>query len=105
MTHEQFKDICLKEFPLIEGMVKKVKALGVDYVSCDVYADGSVNFQIHEKDDKAFHTAWHQSNMAQGELQIVEYDGQGISEWKPACFYDHAIDNDPDATEDDLPFC
>lgn len=105
MTHEQFKDICLKEFPLIEGMVKKVKELGVDYVSCDVYADGSVNFQIHEKDDKAFHTAWHHAGMKQGELQIVEYDGQGGSEWKPRCFYDHAVDNDPDATEDDLPFC
>jgi len=101
MTHEQFKDICLKEFPLIEGMVKKVKELGVDYVSCDVYADGSVNFQIHEKDDKAFHTAWHHANMK----QIVEYDGRGGSEWKPRCFYDHAIDNDPDSTEDDLPFC
>ena len=105
MTHKEFKDICLKEFPLIEGMVKTIKALGVDYVSCDVYADGSVNFQIHEKDDRSFRTAWHHANMKQGELQIVEYDGQGNSEWKPRCFYDHAIDNDPDTTEDDLPFC
>lgn len=105
MTHEQFKDICLKEFPLIEGMVRKVGELGVDYVSCNVYADGSVNFQIHEASDRSFHTAWHQPSMAQGEMQIVEYDGQGKAEWKPRYFYDHVIDNDPDSTEDDLPFC
>jgi len=105
MTHEQFKDICLKEFPLIEGMVKTVKALGVDYVSCDVYADGSVYFQIHEKDDKAFHTAWHHANMKQGKLQIVEYDGQGKAEWKPICFYETIPEADPDSAEDDLPFC
>ena len=105
MTHEQFKDICLKEFPLMEGMVKTVKALGVDHVACTVHANGTLNFQIHEASDRSFHTAWHQLSMAQGEMQIVEYDGQGKAEWKPRCFYDHAIDNDPDSTEDDLPFC
>ena len=40
MTHEEFKEICLREYPKIEGMVKMVKALGVEKVSCDVYADG-----------------------------------------------------------------
>ena len=105
MTHEQFKDICLDEFPFIESMVKKVKELGVRYIRCDVHADGTLDFQVHEADNRAFHTAWHHAGMKQGELQIVEYDGQGKAEWKPRCFYDHVIDNDPDTTEDDLPFC
>ena len=54
MTHEGFKAICLREYPKIEGMVKTVKALGVDYVTCSVYADGHINFDVHEKKDKSF---------------------------------------------------
>ena len=29
MTHEEFKAVCLQEFPKIEGMVKTVKALSL----------------------------------------------------------------------------
>ena len=48
MTHEEFKTICLKEFPKIESMVKTVKALGAQRVSCSVYADGFIDFTISE---------------------------------------------------------
>ena len=106
MTHEQFKDICLKEFPLIEGMVKKVKALDIDHVSCSVYADGTIHFDVYEKDCETSHMAYHHNRMEKpNEIQIVEFDKDSKPEWKPRCFYDHVIDNDPDATEDDLPFC
>ena len=104
MTNKEFEEICLKEFPLIERMVKTVKALGVEYVHCDVYADGTINLNIHETDGKVFHTAWHHSGMEPGETQIVEYDGEGGSEWKPICFYETIPEADPDTTEDDLPF-
>ena len=50
MTHEEFKKICLREYAKIERMVKTVKALNVDNVSCDVYADGRISFYIREKD-------------------------------------------------------
>jgi hypothetical protein len=103
MTHEEFKAICLREYPKIEGMVKTVKALGIDYVSCSVYADGHINFDIHEKDSPAFHTSWHCAGPKDGELRITEYDEDHKSWWAPKCYYDHAIDNDPDGVEDDIP--
>ena len=101
MTHEEFKEICLREYPKIEGMVKTVKALGVEYVSCDVYADGHINFDIHEKKDASFHTSWHCAGTHDGELQIVGYDKDYKSLWAPKCYYDHAIDDD--GVEDDVP--
>ena len=33
MTHEEFKAVCLREFPKIESMVKTVKALGAQRVT------------------------------------------------------------------------
>ena len=99
MTHEEFKEICLREYPKIEGMVKTVKALGVEHVSCDVYADGHISFGIHEKDK--WHTSWHGSKSRDGELHIVEYDKDHKAWWPPKCYYDHAIDND--GIEDDIP--
>ena len=105
MTHEEFKDICLKEFPLIEGMVKTVKALGIDHVSCSVYADGTIHFDVHEKDHETFHTAYHTKQMGKSNgIQIVEFDKDGIAEWKPKCHYETIPEADPDTTEDDLPF-
>ena len=101
MTHEEFKEICLREYPKIEGMVKTVKALGVEYVSCDVYADGHINFDIHEKKDASFHTSWHCAGPHDGELNITEYDKDYNALWAPKCYYDHAIDND--GVEDDIP--
>ena len=101
MTHEEFKAICLREYPKIEGMVKTVKALGVDYVSCDVNANGMINFDIHEKKDMSFHTSWHGSMPKDGNLYIVEYDDDHKSWWAPKCYYNHAIDDD--GVEDDIP--
>ena len=100
MTHEEFKAVCLREFPKIESMVKTVKALNVEKVSCDVYAGGHINFDIREK-DKSSHTSWHCAIDKDGELQIVEYDKAYNSWWAPKCYYDHAIDND--GVEDDIP--
>jgi hypothetical protein len=100
MTHEEFKEICLREYPKIEDMVKMVKALNVEKVSCDVYADGHIDFDISEK-DKSSHTSWHSKKVKDGELQIVEYDKDYKSWWAPKCYYDHAIDND--GVEDDIP--
>ena len=100
MTHEEFKEICLREYPKIEGMVKTVKELGVEYVSCNVYANGMINFDIHEK-GKPYHTSWHGSTVKDGELRIVEYDKDHKAWWAPKCHYDHAIDDD--GVEDDIP--
>ena len=100
MTHEEFKKICLREYAKIERMVKMVKALGVEKVSCDVYADGYINFDIREK-DKSSHTSWHGKKGKDGELQIVEYNKDYKSLWAPKCYYDHAIDDD--SVEDDIP--
>ena len=101
MTHEEFKEICLREYPKIESMVKTVKALDVEYVSCNVYADGHINFDIHEKKDASFHTSWHCAGPHDGELMITEYDKDHKSWWAPKCYYDHAIDDD--GVEDDIP--
>lgn len=101
MTHEEFKAICLREYPKIEGMVKTVKALGVDYVSCNVHSNGMINFDIHEKKDRSFHTSWHGSKPKDGNLYIVEYDDDHKSWWAPKCYYDHAIDDG--GIEDDIP--
>jgi len=100
MTYEEFKEICLREYPKIEGMVKTVKALNVEKVSCDVYADGHINFDVLEK-DKSSHTSWHGKKVKNGELQIVEYDKAYNSWWASKCYYDHAIDDD--SVEDDIP--
>ena len=100
MTHEEFKAVCLREFPKIESMVKTVKALNVEKVSCDVYAGGHINFDIREK-DKSSHTSWHCSSDEDGELQIVEYDKDYESWWAPKYYYDHVIDDD--GVEDDIP--
>ena len=72
MTHKEFKDICLKEFPLIEGMVKTVKALGVKRVSCYVWEDGYISFDISTQDN--FFTAYHASSAEKGSLNITAYD-------------------------------
>ena len=101
MTHEEFKEICLREYPKIEGMVKTVKALGVEHVSCDVYADGHIHFNICEKKNTSFHTSWHGAVDKDGVLHIVEYDKDHKAWWYPKCYYDHAIDND--GVEDDIP--
>ena len=93
MTHEEFKEICLREYPQIEGMVKTVKALNVEKVSCDVYADGHINFDIREK-DRSFHTSWRCASDKDGKLQIVEYDKDYNALWAPKCYCDHAIDDD-----------
>ena len=100
MKHEEFKEICLREYPKIEGMVKTVKALGVDYVSCNVHSNGMINFDIREK-DRSSHTSWHCASDKDGELQIVEYDKDYNALWAPKCYYDHAIDDD--GVEDDIP--
>ena len=100
MTHEEFKEICLREYPKIEGMVKTVKALGVDYVSCNVHSNGMINFDIREK-DRSSHTSWHCASDKDGELQIVEYDKDYNALWAPKCYYDHAINDD--GVEDDIP--
>lgn len=105
MTHEEFKDICLKEFPLIEGMVKTVQALDIDHVSCSVYADGTIHFDVHEKDRETFHTAYHNKHMDNPMgIQIVEFGKDDNVEWKPKCHYGTVPETDPDTTEDDLPF-
>ena len=49
MTHEEFKAICLREYPKIEGMVKTVKALGVDYVSSGALTHSSPIMDISLK--------------------------------------------------------
>lgn len=94
MTHEEFKAICLTEYPKIEAMVKTVKALGVHKVSCDVYADGHINFDIAEVPAQPKHASYHNSGDDIGRLQIIEWNDEGNAEWKPVCYYDHAIDND-----------
>ena len=101
MTHEEFKEICLREYPKIEGMVKTVKALNVEKVSCDVYADGHINFDIKEKKDPSFHSSWHGTKAKDGEIQIIEFNKNHNAWWAPKCYYDHAIDND--GVEDDIP--
>ena len=93
MTHEEFKKICLREYAKIEGMIKTVKALNVDKVSCEVYVDGHINFDIREKDGSS-HTSWHCASDKDGELQIVEYDKDCSALWAPKYYYDHAIDDD-----------
>lgn len=111
MTHEEFKDICLKEFPLIEGMVKTVKALGTRKVSCDVWEDGHISFYISTQDN--FFTAYHASTAQKGSLSITAYDiKRGLegsidfenAKYLPECFYETIPEADPDTTEDDLPF-
>jgi hypothetical protein len=111
MTHEEFKDICLKEFPLIEGMVKTVKALGAKKVSCDVWEDGHITFDITTQDN--FFTAYHASTAEKGSLNITTYDikrdlERGLhfenAKYLPECFYETIPEADPDTTEDDLPF-
>ena len=111
MTHEEFKDICLKEFPLIEGMVKTVKALGARRVSCDVWEDGYISFGISTQDN--FFNAYHSSTAKKGSLNITAYDIKKDPErgphfenakYLPECFYETAPEADPDAAEDDLPF-
>jgi hypothetical protein len=106
MTHEEFKAVCMKEFPLIEGMVKTVKALGAQRVTCSVCADGFIDFVISEGNTKAYHNAYHIDDSEAGWLQIVEYDENRNAEWMPKCFYDHSIDNDvpDDGVEENLPF-
>ena len=111
MTHEEFKDICLKEFPLIEGMVKTVKALGARKVSCDVWEDGHITFDAITQDK--FFTAFHSGKSEKGSLNITAYDvvkdPGGRSHFEnakqlPECFYETIPEADPDTTEDDLPF-
>ena len=111
MTHEEFKDICLKEFPLIEGMVKTVKALGIRKVSCDVWEDGHIHFDISTQDN--LFIAYHASTAEKGSLSITAYgikrDLGGNIDFKnakylPECFYETIPEADPDTTEDDLPF-
>ena len=106
MTREEFKEICLKEFPKIESMGKTVKALGAQRVSCSVYADGFIDFTISEGNTKPYHNAYHTGDSEAGWLQIVEYDENRNAEWMPKCFYDHSIDNDApdDGVEENLPF-
>lgn len=101
MTYEEFKEICLSEYPKIEQMVKTVKALGLHKVSCTVWADGHIHFDASESGEARF-VSYHSSNATPGELVTVEYFKDGSHEWKPVCYYDHAIDNDE--TIDDLPF-
>ena len=101
MTHEEFKAVCLREFPKIESMVKAVKALGAQRITCSVYADGFIDFTISEGNTKAYHNAYHTGDSEPGWLQIVEYDENRNAEWMPKCFYDHAIDDD--GVEDDIP--
>ena len=100
MTHEEFKEICLREFPKIESMVKTVKALRAQRVTCSVYADGFIDFTISEGNTKPYHNAYHTGDEP-GWLQIVEYDENRNAEWMPKCYYDHAIDDD--GVEDDIP--
>ena len=88
MTNKEFEEICLKEFPLIEGMVKTVKALNVGCIRCCVYEDGSINFCIGESASKAFHTAFHGGNWKPGEISPIHYDGNGEAFWAPYIHYD-----------------
>lgn len=107
MTHEEFKDICLKEFPLIEGMVKTVKALGAKKVSCDVWEDGHITFDISTQDN--FFNAYHASTAEKGSLNITVYDvkrdlerGMRLDNTKylPECYYETIAS---DETLDDIP--
>ena len=101
MTNKEFEEICLKEFPLIEGMVKTVKALNVGCIRCCVYADGSINFCIDESASKAFHTAFHGGNWKPGEIQPIHYDGSGEAFWAPHIHYDAPAADD--GVLDDIP--
>lgn len=101
MTNKEFEEICLKEFPLFEGMVKTVKALNVGCIRCCVYEDGSINFCIDESASKAFHTAFHGGNWEPGEIQPIHYDGNGEAFWTPHIHYD-ALATD-DGVLDDIP--
>lgn len=105
MTSEEFKDICLREFPLIEGMVKAVNALGVRRISCDVWEDGHITFSI--KTQERFFTAFHSENAEKGSVSITAYDidkeGRFMNAtYPPECFYQSTVEDD--TTEDDLPF-
>ena len=111
MTHEEFKDICLKEFPLIEGMVKTVKALGAKKVSCVVWEDGHITFDITTQEN--FFTAYHAGTAEKGSLGITVYDIKRDLErgthfenakYLPECFYETIPEADPDTTEGDPPF-
>jgi hypothetical protein len=108
MTHEEFKDICLKEFPLIEGMVKTVKALGAHRISCDVKPDGHINFSIDMEKDNLCFSAYHTENMDAGEAWIHTLDTSKAGDWKTikeeTIYYETIPEADPDTTEDDLPF-
>ena len=90
MTNKEFEEICLKEFPLIEGMVKTVKALNVGCIRCSVCADGSINFCIDESASKAFHTAFHggNCNWKPGEIMPIHYDENGEAFYAPYIYYD-----------------
>lgn len=101
MTNKEFEEICLKEFPLIEGMVKTVKALNVGFIRCCVYEDGSIDFCIDESASKVFHTAFHGGNWKPGEIQPIHYDGNGKAFWAPYIHYDAPATDD--GTLDDIP--
>ena len=101
MTNKEFEEICLKEFPLIEGMVKTVKALNVGCIRCCVYEDGSIDFCIDEIAGKVFHTAFHSGNWKPGEIQPIHYDGNGEAFWAPYIHYDAPATDD--GVLDDIP--
>ena len=103
MTNKEFEEICLKEFPLIEGMGKTVKALNVGCIPCSVYADGSIDFCISESASKAFHTAFHggNCNWKPGEIMPIHYDENGEAFYAPYIHYD--VPATDDGVLDDIP--
>jgi len=101
VTNKEFEEICLKEFPLIEGMVKTVKALNVGCIRCCVYEDGSIDFRVDESTSKVFHTAFHGGNWKPGEIQPIHYGENGEAFWAPYIHYDVPVTDD--GVLDDIP--
>lgn len=72
MTYEEFRDICIKEYPIIADKVNAIKEMGIERVSIQIYADGHLDFDIVTR-DKHF-SSFHVKKAPVGEITPIEYD-------------------------------
>lgn len=86
MTHEEFKEACLREFPKIEKMVEAVKSAGLYRVRLTVCADGYICLDYDEPDG-SFHDATRIDETENGLFRIVDFTNGKEPEWSPLYNY------------------
>lgn len=72
MTYEEFRDICIMEYPKIADKVNAVKEMSAERVSIQIWADGHIDFDILTR-NKLF-SSFHVKNAPVGEITPIEYD-------------------------------